>query len=111
MQIKIKLSALRTLLKNESVNSSGMFCPCVAIQMDVDKGEAVFFKTVLASSHGLSNIKGLTVWHNDGEYKHNKSDVYDYIVDNIEDVIKKDLFNAEVHDYESDFAEGYEVLD
>ena len=84
----IKLSALRTLLKNETLNSSGMFVPYVAIHVKVEKDKAVFYSYCDVNK---GDYKGVELWNNGGQHKHNKSDVYDYIVENIEEKISEQV--------------------
>ena len=85
---KVKLSALRTLVAQNSFNNSGgMFVPYQFIAVVLSEGEKPYFYTAtVVSANSWTNYDGHKIWHNNQEGKCLKSEVLTDAIDGLREL-------------------------
>ena len=96
----VKISKLRTLIRNTSFNSSGNFVPYQFIAVAIDKnGKPYFYANTQPSSNSWTNYPGQKIWHNDNEPRWKKDDVLREAEYNLSDALDYLKMDGEIKFY------------
>jgi hypothetical protein len=91
--ITVEFKKLKTLIKKEKFNTSGMFVPYqfIALKWN-EKGESEFYHSIIASQNSWTNYPGIKIWTSN-ESKNPKREMLEYFENYLKSTLQYDSDN------------------